>query len=110
MHTEALNEQLREPDGLNDVVLVDLDADTVTTTSTEEVPRLPRQAAEDLHSAVHLILNPHLENVDDPFHDCDGDAAGAGGGDDATRYRDGVGELAPRGARVCLASVVSMQV
>ena len=78
VHTEALNEQLREPDGLNDVVLVDLDADTVTTTSTEEVPRLPRQAAEDLHSAVHLILNPHLENVDDPFHDCDGNAAGAG--------------------------------
>ena len=41
---------------------------------------------------------------------CSVEYSGAGGEDDATRYRDGVGELAPRGARVYLASIVSMQV
>lgn len=67
VHTAALEEQLQDPDGLNGVVIVDLDADTVT--GTDATPRLPKLAAELLHQSVRAVLHPGIEDVDDPFND-----------------------------------------
>ena len=70
VHTEALDEQLKDPDGLTGVVLVDLDYDTVT--STDATPRLPKKAADQLHRAVRVVLHPGVDDVDDPFSDAPG--------------------------------------
>ena len=83
VHTAALEEQVQEPDGLNGVVIVDLDADTVT--GTDATPRLPKLAADVLHQSVRAVLHPGIEDVDDPFSDAESTTTGPT--DDAIRER-----------------------
>jgi hypothetical protein len=85
VHTAALDEQLQDPDGLNGVVVVDLDADTVT--ATDVTPRLPKQAAEALHRSVRAVLYPGIEEADDPFSDGNEGGGGTEPLSDALRER-----------------------